>query len=162
MEIRPLTLQDDLRTVGEVYAEGWKNAYQRLLPQRFLDKLNHERWSAVLHADPSATLGLFEEGRLIGAATLGFLRTEGREGYGEIASLYLLPEYIGQGYGAALLKEAEAQLCDHGCVGVCVWVMCANTRAISFYLRKGYRPSGRMQSERYGEADVELMELVKG
>lgn len=161
MEIRPLTLQDDLRAVGEVYAEGWKNAYQRLLPQRFLDKLNYERWSAVLHADPSATIGLFEEGRLLGAATTGFVREEGREGYGEIASLYVLPECIGQGYGSALLRAAEDHLRDHGCEGFCLWVMCANTRSISFYLRKGYRPSGRMQSERYGEADVELMELVK-
>lgn len=161
MNIRPLNLQDDLRAVGEVYAEGWKNAYQRILPQRFLDKLNHERWSAVLHADPSSTIGLFEDGRLLGAATLGFPREEGREGFGEIFSLYLLPDCIGQGYGTALLAAAEARLREDGCKGVTVWVMCANTRAVSFYLRKGYRPSGRMQSERYGEADVELMELLK-
>ena len=161
MEIRPLTLQDDLRAVGEVYAEGWKSAYQRILPQRFLDKLNYERWSAVLHADPSATVGLFEEGRLLGAATIGYQREEGREGFGEIMSLYLLPECIGQGYGTALLSAAEAKLREDGCEGVTVWVMNANTKAISFYLRKGYRPSGRMQSERYGEATVDLMELMK-
>lgn len=161
MEIRPLTLQDDLSATGTVYAEGWKNAYQRILPQRFLDRLNHERWSAMLHADPSSTIGLFEENGLIGAATIGFLREEGREGFGEIVSLYLLPEYTGQGYGSNLLAAAETQLHENGCEGISVWVICANTRALTFYMKKGYHPSGRLQNERYGDADVELMEMVK-
>lgn len=161
MVIRPMTPQDDLRAVGDVYAESWRYAYQRILPQRFLDKLNHERWSAVLHADPSLTLGLFEAEKLLGAATLGFVREEGREGCGEITSLYLLPEAARQGFGKALLNAAEEELHSHGCEKICLWVMCVNAHAISFYMRNGYRPTGRMQTERYGEANVELMEMMK-
>ena len=104
--IRPLTPQDDLKAVGELYAYSWQQTYQRLLPQRFLDKLTHDRWSAVLRADPGSSLGMFEDGMLIGTAMLSFRREEGREGYGEIISLYLLPEKTGQGHGSRLLRAA--------------------------------------------------------
>ena len=70
LDIRVLTPDDDLQAVGELYAESWKQAYQRLLPQRFLDKLTHDRWTALLRADPSASLGMYENGMLIGTAML--------------------------------------------------------------------------------------------
>ena len=147
--------------VGELYAYSWKQTYQRILPQRFLDKLTHDRWSAVLRADPGASLGLFEEDRLIGTAMLGFPRGEGREGYGEIVGIHLLPEKEGQGHGRQLLEAALAKLRDEGCEKVCLWVMCANTHAALFYVHMGFHPTGRMQRENYGGEMVELMELER-
>ena len=65
--IRPLCAQDDFDEVGNVYAESWKACYRGLLPQAFLDKLTHDRWSGMVRADPSASLGAFEDGRIVGA-----------------------------------------------------------------------------------------------
>lgn len=161
IEIRTLTPQDDLTAVGELYAYSWKHTYQRLLPQRFLDKLTHDRWSAVLHADPGASLGMFEDGKLIGTAMLGFPREEGREGYGEIVSIHLLPEKEGQGNGRKLLEAALDGLRQQGCENACLWVMCMNTHAVMFYVHMGFHPTGRMQEENYGGENVELMELAK-
>ena len=161
IEIRPLTLRDDLAAVGELYAQSWKQTYQRILPQRFLDKLTHDRWSAVLHADPGASLGLFEDGLLIGTAMLGFPREEEWQGYGEIVSLHLLPQKEGQGFGRRLLEAALQSLREQGCGPVRLWVMCANTHAILFYLHMGFQPTGRMQTENYGGQSVELMEMTK-
>ncbi len=161
MEIRPLTHQDDLTAVGELYACSWKQTYQRILPQRFLDKLTHDRWSAVLRADPGASLGMFEDGALIGTAMLGFAREEEREDYGEIIGIHLLPEKEGQGYGRKLLEAALGELRAHGCENACLWVMCANTHAVLFYVHMGFHPTGRVQQENYGGENVELMELVK-
>ena len=161
IEIRPLTPQDNLTAVGELYACSWKQTYQRILPQRFLDKLTHDRWSAVLRAEPGASLGMFEDGMLIGTAMLGFPREEEREGYGEIASIHLLPEKEGQGHGRKLLEAALESLRELGCENACLWVMCANSHAVLFYMHMGFRPSGRMQTESYGGETVELMEMVR-
>lgn len=161
IEIRPLTLQDNLTAVGELYAYSWKHTYQRILPQRFLDKLTHDRWSAVLRANPEASLGMFEDGVLIGTAMLGFLRGEDRQGYGEIVGIHLLPEKEGQGYGRKLLEASLENLREHGCENACLWVMCANTHAMLFYVHMGFHPTGRMQQESYGGETVELMELIK-
>ena len=158
--IRPLTHMDDLQAVGELYAISWKHTYQRLLPQRYLDKLTHDRWSAVLNADPGASLGLFEDGVLLGTAMLGFGREEGREGFGEIVSLYLLPDKTGMGYGQQLLQAAFDHLRAQGCENVYLWVMCGNTHAVAFYVRNGFHPTGRVQEDVYGGESVELMELV--
>ena len=160
IDIRPLQSGDDLRAVGELYVESWQHAYQRILPQRFLDKLTPDRWSAVLHAQPEASLGLFEDNVLKGTAMLGFPRGEGREGYGEIVSLYLLPQAEGMGYGRRLLEASLSRLKDLGCEQACLWVMCANTHAVYFYMHMGFHPTGRMQQENYGGQSVELMELA--
>jgi len=161
VEIRPLTPEDDLTAVGELYACSWKQTYQRILPQRFLDKLTHDRWSAVLRADPGSSLGMFEDGMLVGTAMLGFPREEGREGYGEISGLHLLPEKEGQGYGRKLLEASLAHLRAQGCENACLWVMCANSHAVTFYVHMGFHPTGRMQQESYGGEMVELMELAR-
>ena len=94
--IRPLRAQDDFNEAGEVYVQSWKACYQGLLPQAFLDKLTRDRWSGMLRADPSASLGVFEDGRIVGTAMVSYAREPGREGFGELVSLYLLPEEIGR------------------------------------------------------------------
>lgn len=161
IEIRALTPHDDLQAVGELYAYSWKATYQRILPQRFLDKLTHDRWSAVLRADPGASLGLFEDGALIGTAMLSFPRDDQRQGYGEIVSIHLLPEKEGQGYGRKLMEAALETLRQQGYEHVCLWVMCQNAHAIRFYMHMAFHPTGRIQQESYGGERVELMELVR-
>jgi len=161
MEVRPLTREDDLLAVGRLYVDSWQQAYQRILPQRFLDRLTPDRWSAVLHAEPENSLALFEDGVLTGTAMLGFPRGEGREGYGEIVSLYLLPGAEGRGHGRRLLEASLSHLKEQGCEKACLWVMCANSHAVLFYVHMGFRPTGRMQQENYGGEMVELMELAR-
>jgi len=86
VEVRRLTAQDDLDAVACLYAQSWKASYRGLLPDAFLNRLTPDRWSAMLHADPGASLGLFVDGALTGTAMVGFARQAGREGYGEIIS----------------------------------------------------------------------------
>lgn len=161
IEVRPLTREDDLFSVGQLYVDSWQQTYQRILPQRFLDKLTPDRWSAVLHAAPESSLALFEDDVLMGTAMLGFPRGEAREGYGEIVSLYLLPGAEGRGYGRRLLEASLNHLKAQGCENACLWVMCANSHAILFYAHMGFHPTGSMQQENYGGEMVELMELAR-
>ena len=161
LEIRALTPEDDLRAVGEMYAQSWKYHYRGILPEDFLNRLTGDRWNAVLQADPASTIAAFENGSVVGAAAVGFPRDEGRESYGEIVSLYLLPCARGKGWGRGLLQSALESLAEEGCENVCLWVMEENRSAIGFYERMGFLPSGRKQTERYGTQDTALAEYIR-
>lgn len=158
--VRALNAQDDFDEVGEVYAQSWKACYRGLLSQPFLDKLTHDRWSGMLRADPGASLGVFEEGRVMGAAMVRYARSPEREGYGELVSLYLRPGAVGRGYGRMLLEAALERLRGDGCADVCLWVLEKNAQAIGFYKHMGFRPSGGRMRERFGADEAELVELV--
>ena len=54
-------------------------------------------------------------------------------GFGEIISLYFLPEYIGKGYGRLLLQAAGSELKKMGFDKVFLWVLEGNQNARHFY-----------------------------
>ncbi len=56
----------------------------------------------------------------------------------EIDEFFLLPEARSRGTGARLLAAAEAELRRRGCVRLQLQLATGNTRARSFYERKGY------------------------
>lgn len=57
--------------------------------------------------------------------------------YGEIVSIYLLPEYIGQGYGKYLTDGCTEELRKLGFDKILLWVPEENTRANHFYEKCG-------------------------
>lgn len=161
IEIRRLSQQDDLSAVAEVYAASWRQHYMGILPDAFLSRLTGDRWSAMLHADPSSSLALFEDGRVMGTAMTGFPRDEERANDGEIRAVYLLPEAKGRGYGRMLLEAAMQSLLEEGCEHACLWVMEPNRSSIGFYEHMGFHPSGRTQQEKYGECILTLLEYIR-
>ena len=160
-EVRTLTAQDDLAAVGALYADSWKHHYMGILPDDYLQRLTGDRWNALLCADPASVIAVFEDGRLMGAATLAFPRDEGREGYGEVAAIYLAAEAKNRGLGRRLMEEAMARLRDEGCESVCLWVMEPCRQAIGFYEHMGLRASGRTHAETYGGRAITLLEYVR-
>lgn len=159
-EIRPLQPGDDLRAVADVYVRAWQAGYAGLLPQMWLNKLQPERWMPAMASEPQRTLVLFENGRALGACAYAFSRDEGREGFGEIVSLYLLPEEKGRGEGRRLLVSAMKALAEEGCEQACLWVFEDNAYAIAFYEHMGFRLCGRVVTELYGTARVRLVEMI--
>jgi len=57
---------------------------------------------------------------------------------GEIDELFVLPEERSCGVGARLLAAAEAELLQRGCVRLQLQLATGNTRARTFYERRGY------------------------
>ena len=80
----------------------------------------------------------------------GFVRVAGRE----IKKLFVEPVLQGRGIGAQLLCYAVEELDAD-----CLWALEKNTRAIAFYRRHGFVPTG----ERKPEEDTEeyLIRLVR-
>ena len=67
----------------------------------------------------------------------GFLRLQGTQ----VEKLFVEPVLQGAGIGAALLEHAVAQGADH------LWALEKNTRAIAFYARHGFHPTGERELE---------------
>lgn len=158
--IRPLRAQDDFNEAEKCMSRAGKRAIRAFCRQAFLDKLTRDRWSGMLRADPSASLGVFEDGRIVGTAMLSYAREPEREGFGELVSLYLLPEAMGRGYGRSLMEAVLQRLREDGCDGVCLWVLDGNRQAQDFYRHMGFYASGRSQKELFGGEETELVEMV--
>ena len=79
----------------------------------------------------------------------GFLRLRGTQ----VEKLFVEPALQGQHIGAALLAAALAMGADH------LWALEKNTRAIAFYARHGFQPTGERETEE-GTSEY-LIRLVK-
>lgn len=160
LTIRPLTAQDDLSAAAQVCVAGWQHAYRGIVAQRYLDKLSPQNWISVLKADPAGCLIALLDGKIVGTCYVTFARDEVRPDYGEIVSLYLLPEAMGKGIGRQLWQAAAAHCREQGLTGLCLWTLTANTRACRFYERMGMAASGRTRDEAIGGEMLPLTEYT--
>lgn len=154
MEIRKLRAGDDLFAVSRVYEESWRGAYRGLLPQEYLDSLPAGKWVPYLEQAGRGSLILLDGDSVIGAAGCCASRVPELSGWGEIASIYLLPEYWGKGWGKLLFSAAVKQLEAMGYRKLFLWVLEGNQRARAFYERMGFRSSGTYREDEVGRKPV--------
>lgn len=157
MEIRHLQKTDDLLAISRIYEESWKAAYKDIVPQSYLDEIPEGKWASNLEQEGVHSLVLIENDIFIGTSSYSKSRISEFEGYGEIISIYLLPEYIGKGYGKRLLRVAMAELKKLGYRDVYLWVLEENHRARSFYEKEGLAFDGNKMRHVIG--GKELTEL---
>ena len=142
MNIQKVTDTDDFNAIGEIYAQSWKTAYRGIVPQDYLDKLAGSRWAKVLSGSSFDAYVIREDRKYIGTSSIGAAREEKMVGWGEIISIYLLPEYFGKGYAEPLFKCAVNALCEKGYTNIYLWVLKENIRAQRFYEKHGFHNSG--------------------
>ena len=142
MNIHKVTETDDFNAIGEIYAQSWKTACRGIVPQDFLDELAGSRWAKVLSGSKYDSYVIREDRKYIGTSSIGAAREEKMAGWGEIISIYLLPEYFGKGYAEPLFKRAVNALCEKGCTNIYLWVLNENIRAQRFYEKHGFHNSG--------------------
>jgi GNAT superfamily N-acetyltransferase len=165
---------DDARGVAEVHVASWRSAYAGLIDQNVLDGLSvykradgWARWISSAHTDPQAGLPggtshrllLAEcDGETVGWASFGAGRDDRVRGTGELAGLYVHPEFWSRGIGHVLIGRVDVELRKAGFDDAYLWVLHGNRRAIDFYERHGWRADGE---EKIGEAGgaTELREL---
>jgi GNAT superfamily N-acetyltransferase len=76
------------------------------------------------------------------AGTIGCARSGDDEGH--LRGMAVLPGWQGSGVAEHLLKQAEAELRDLGCRRVTLDTTAPLKRAMRFYERHGYRPTGKV------------------
>lgn len=150
MEIRSLRETDDRLAVSRIYEESWRFAYRGLVPQAYLDGIPAGLWAANLDQEGRQSLVLEEGGRLVGTACVSPSRWPDYPGFGEIVALYLLPEFMGRGYGRALLAAAVKALADRGYGDALLWTLEKNRRARRFYEKAGFVLSGDIMDHETG------------
>ena len=80
----------------------------------FLDNIDKEKWREGIQNSELISLVLLNGEKIIGTASYCASRSICLTGFGEIVSLYLLPDYCGNGYGRQLLQAAVDGLSEMG------------------------------------------------
>ena len=159
LELRPAT-RADISEMSRIHARSWKAAYLGLIPQAYLDELREDLWVPLFEQSlcngTEALLALCEN-LSIGCATYCAARDEALAGWGEVPSIYVLPEYFHGGTGTLLLQGAFDGLRDKGYSQAYLWVLESNLRARAFYEHLGMSWNGdTMPLEILGEQLTEL------
>lgn len=130
MHIRKATISD-APAIAKISVETWRTAYQGIVPQKFLDLLSYEnrarRWAQLLTEELTFTyVAETESGEVVGFANGCEERTKHPVYKGELAAVYVLNEYQGQGIGQALVKAIAQTLLDLNYSSMLVWVLKEN------------------------------------
>ncbi|NLW43355.1 MAG: GNAT family N-acetyltransferase [Tissierellia bacterium] len=141
MEIRKIT-KEDAAKASRIYALSWKIAYRNIVPQNYLDSLSLDRWTPFLKDSLFDGYVLIEDGEYIATTSISPAREEEMQGWGEIISLYVLPEYFYKGYGKKLLEFAVSELKSQGFNDTFLWVLEENRQGRDFYERNNFIPNG--------------------
>ena len=158
MEIRYLLPKDALFEISSIYERSWKFAYKNIIPQEFLDSIPEGKWADRISEKGINSLVVIEDGSPVGTASFSRSRWKQYSDYGEIISIYFLPEYIGKGYGKHLLSKCVEELKRLGFCNILLWVLEDNHRARNFYEKNGFVCSGEYRIELIG--GKELKELL--
>lgn len=133
MEIRYINSNDDLLEISGIYEKSWKFAYKGIIPQDYLDGIPTGHWAKSLNNNGMNNLLLIENSQIIGTACFGKSRWKKYSDYGEIVSIYFLPDYISKGYGKILLNKCVDELNKLGFHKILLWVLEDNHKARKFY-----------------------------
>lgn len=150
MEIRKYRQTDSVTDISRIYALSWKTAYQGLIPQAYLDKIEESRWEHLLIRESDRLLLATDAEKIIGAATYCPARDETFTGWGEVVSLYLLPGYFRKGVGTKLFSACLAELHQLGYQKIYLWVLRDNAAARSFYEKNGFHFNGDVLADEIG------------
>lgn len=153
----------DAAAIAKVHVETWRSSYAGILPDSYLVGLTEERralhWARLLERIPAGQGVLAAEapdGRLVGFGSWAPGRSQPPIASGEVQTLYLLPDWQGQGLGRALLRGLLAALAAAGHEAAYLWVLADNPTRF-FYERLGGR---RVAEQREPFAGVELLEYA--
>lgn len=132
----------DAEELARVHVRAWRETYRGLLPDSFLARMSEadyaRRFRRVLTfpGPNDVTLMAFGRGGVVGYAQGGPARA-GRESTAEIATLYVLREAQGKGYGKRLLIGAARALAAQGARALVLSVLKDNQAARGFYEHLG-------------------------
>ncbi len=154
MEIRHIRENDDRLAISHIYEESWKFAYKDIIPQSYLESIPAGRWVSGLDKEGMNTLVLIEDDTFIGTSGYCKSRFPDFNGWGEIVSIYLLPQYMGKGYGKCLLDAVIRELVCLGFYDIFLWVLEDNLRARKFYEKAGFTSTQNYLDDNIGGKEL--------
>jgi GNAT superfamily N-acetyltransferase len=135
---------EDADALAELNVRAWWRAFATIVDeQRLATALVHapQEWHKRLDGglDGECVVVEDDDGTVRGWATIGPARDPGaRPNEGELLSLYVDPEHLRQGFGHALLREAERRLRGAGHDSAALWAFTPQQRSARFFERHGW------------------------
>ncbi len=160
--IRPAVV-GDADALGRIHVRSWQVGYKGVFEREFLDGLDIQAradWFRRVISKGTLVLTADFEGDPVGFAMVGPARV-GDDDWGEVFSIYVDPDFWGEGYGFRLLTAAEAELSDEGFERGLLWVLGSNTRARLFYERQDWDLSRQIKLEQIGGVQVNEVRYEK-
>ncbi|MGF1454206.1 MAG: GNAT family N-acetyltransferase [Alphaproteobacteria bacterium] len=151
---------EDAAAMGALYVRVWQDVYPGIIPNETLlamcPAVASERWEAAIRAAGGRRgARVVEAGSaLAGIGNFGPNWDLDLAFDGEIFTLYVDPDHIGQGAGAALLSDMFATLLDAGMSSALVWTLSLSPHRF-FYEAMGAKRVAR-KIERIAGMPVEL------
>lgn len=139
LTIKKMETEEEIRGKAFVHWASWHAAYPGMVSEEYLERLTPEACERMARRWTEGILVAKDGDRVIGFVGYGS-REENSPETGEIFALYVLPEYYGTGAGLRLMEAGLGQLKEYP--EVCLWVLKENERAIRFYRKCGFSPSG--------------------
>lgn len=143
MEIRKIKKSDDINAIGKIYEKSWKFAYNGIIPKDYFDSVSGDKWLPHFENKSMNSLVLIENNQFIGTSSYCKSRSKEFNDFGEIVSIYLLPEHMGKGYGKLLFEATLNELIKLGYKNIFLWVLEENTRARCFYESQNFKLSDK-------------------
>lgn len=112
------------------------------------------QWASRIEQADRKNLVMVQDEMIIGTSGFGKSRMEEMNGFGEIISLYFLPEYMGKGYGRLLLREVVGELKRMDFDKVFLWVLEENRNARRFYEKCGFVQTERRLTNNIGGKEL--------
>jgi len=160
MIIRKINQTDSHEERSNIYEKSWKYAYKDIIPQAYLDSIPSGQWCGTLYNSEWYTLVMLDGDKIIGTSSYSKSRFEDYKEWGEIISIYFLPEYMGKGYGKSLLESVVEELKAMGFETVFLWVFEENHRARHFYEKYGFKYSGEYTDNIIGGKQLRELQYV--
>jgi len=134
--------KDQVLEVSMALKKSWQTAYVGIVNDEYLSTLADDYW--VKHLEETMTdettdcVVATQNNKIVGVTTFGKSITEAYPNDGEIISLYVLPEFMGQRIGHLLFDKAEQEIKKQGFTHCILCTFLENAKAIGFYEAHGY------------------------
>lgn len=160
MVIRKINPSDSREEISNIYEQSWKFAYKGIIPQDYLDSIPSGQWCGAFDNPDRYTIVMLDSDKIIGTSTYCKSRFADYKDWGEIISIYFLPEYMSKGYGISLLEQAVDELKTMGFQKIFLWVLEDNHRARHFYEKYGFKNSGEYYDNKIGGKQLRELQYV--
>jgi ribosomal protein S18 acetylase RimI-like enzyme len=158
-------LPSDVEKIANIHVNSWAYAYSGLISQRFIESYTLEKrrklWLNTIERNLAEVLVADCDGRLTGFLCFGQPKyLKGTDVY-ELSSIYIDPDNIATGIGQELYDECEDMLRILKAKKISLWALDSNERALNFYIKQGFAPTGETNKERANDVVLNDIELVK-
>jgi GNAT superfamily N-acetyltransferase len=122
----------DVSRIADVQISTWHATYRGLVPDAYLDAMDHavqeDHWRSLLSAndDDFVLVAESQDQEIAGFACAGPNRDVELAYVAELHKLYLAPEWQGRGIGRLLLERTAETLLQRNLTSMIVWVLGGN------------------------------------